>query len=77
MQASEPAEEARVTESLESVTTLPDESRTVMTGWVVKAAPLTAPEGWVVTVNWVAAPKPRVKESVVAPVRLPLVASSV
>src|SRR5579871_5716547 len=39
------------------VTTLPAESSTLTTGWVLSAEPLAAPEGWVVTTNWVAVPK--------------------
>ena len=51
VQAREPAEDARVTLALESVTVLPPTSSMVMTGWVVKAAPFAAPSGWVVTAN--------------------------
>ena len=76
-QARVPADVARVTEALESVTVLPLASRTVTTGWVVKATPLTAPAGWVVTANLAAAPGANVSEFVVALVRLPLVAVSV
>ena len=41
----DPAVTARVTLALESVTVLPAESSTVMTGWVVRATPLAAPLG--------------------------------
>ena len=72
-----PAEAARVIEAFELVTVLPLASWTVTTGWVVKATPLTAPEGWVVTPNLAAAPGAKVSELVVALVRLPLEAVSV
>ena len=79
LQASAPLPDAtaRVTWAFESVTVLPLASRTVTTGWVVKATPLTAPAGWVVTASLAAAPGANVSESVVALVRLPLVAVSV
>ena len=73
----DPVATARVTWAFESVTVLPLASRTVTTGWVVKATPLTAPAGWVVTASLAAAPGANVSESVVALVRLPLVAVSV
>ena len=39
------------------MTTLPPESSTLTTGWVLRAAPLVAvPEGSVVMTSWVAAP---------------------
>ena len=38
------------------VTTLPPESSTLTTGWPARAEPFVAPEGWVVTASWVAAP---------------------
>ena len=56
---------ARVTGSFESVTVLPLASSTVTTGWAVKAVPLTALAGWVVTDRWVAAPGAKVSVSVV------------
>ena len=43
------------------VTTLPPESSTLTTGWVARAEPLAAPEGWVVTTSWVAAPAARTR----------------
>ena len=76
-QARVPAEAARVTDAFELVTVLPLASRTVTTGWVVKAMPLTAPAGWAVTANLAAAPGAKVSELVVALVRLPLEAVSV
>ena len=48
------------------MTVLPLASWTVTTGWVVKATPLTAPAGWVVTANLAADPTVRVKLDVVA-----------
>ena len=74
VQARLPAETVKVTEVLELVTVLPLASRTVTTGWVVKAAPLTAPAGWVVTASLAAAPGAKLNVSVVVLVRLPLVA---
>ena len=64
-----PEATARVTGSFESVTVLPLASSMVTTGWVVKAVPLTAPAGWVVTDRWVAAPGAKVSVSVVVLVR--------
>jgi hypothetical protein len=46
------------------VTVLSPESVTRTTGWVVKADPLTAPDGWVVIIALVAAPTWKVKVAV-------------
>ena len=40
----------------ELVTTLLPESSTLITGWVVSAAPDVPDAGWVVNTSWVAAP---------------------
>ena len=69
VQAKVPDEAARVIRADESVTVLSPESRTVTTGWVVKATPLTAPAGWVMTSSLAAAPVARVNISVVELVR--------
>ena len=45
---------ARVIDAAELVTVLPEASSTVTTGWVVQAAPLAPPPGWVVKTSWVA-----------------------
>ena len=74
LSAAVPDATAKVTGAFELVTVLLPESRTVTTGCVVKATPLIAPEGWVVTASLAAAPKVRVIEFVVVLVRLPLVA---
>ena len=73
----DPVATANATRADGSVTVLPLASRTVTTGCVVKATPLTAAAGWVVTASLVAAPVVRVSELVVALVRLPLEAVSV
>jgi hypothetical protein len=46
----------RVTVELSEVTTLPEASSTDTTGSVPNALPPVAPEGWVVTASWCAAP---------------------
>ena len=43
-------------EADEPVTTLPPESSTLTTGWVLNAAPEAPATGWVVKTSWVAAP---------------------
>ena len=52
-----PALTVMVTEAVLVVTVLPEASLMVMTGWVVKAEPLTLPAALVVSVAWVAVPK--------------------
>lgn len=51
-----PLATARVTDADEVVAVLPAESWTVTLGWVVKAVPLIAPDGWAVTTSLVATP---------------------
>ena len=67
-----------VTAAVLPVTVLPTASRTVTTGWVVKAAPLAATAAEVVSANCVAAPGVPVAVKVKGePLKLPLVAVSV
>jgi hypothetical protein len=47
--------------TVDDVTVFPDESVMRITGWVVSATPLSAPDGWVVIAACVAAPTPRAK----------------
>ena len=51
-----PALDVSVIVSFELVTTLLPESSTLITGWVVSAAPDAPDAGWVVNTSWVAAP---------------------
>jgi len=51
-----PPPDTSVTAADDEVTTLPPESSILMTGWVEKADPEAPATGWVVKINWVAAP---------------------
>jgi hypothetical protein len=51
-----PAEAARVIVAVDEVTTLPNESSTLITGWVEKAAPEAPATGEVAKTRWVAVP---------------------
>jgi hypothetical protein len=47
--------------TVDDVIVFPEASVILITGWVVSATPLTAPDGWVVIAACVAAPTPRAK----------------
>jgi hypothetical protein len=59
------------TEALEEVTVFALASCRVMTGWVVKAVPPVAPEGWAVKTSLVAVPATILKALLVALLRPP------
>jgi len=68
---------ARVIEALEAVTVLPWASWTVMTGWVVRAAPAAAPEGWVEKTSFAGTPVEMLNALEVAVVSVPELAARV
>ncbi len=47
--------------TVDEVTVFPEASVTLITGWVVRATPLTAPDGWVVIIALEAEPTPSAK----------------
>ena len=68
-----PLATARVTDAAEVVAVLPAESWTVTLGCVVRAVPLSAPDGWAVMTSLVATPADSTKlveVAVVSPVAL-------
>jgi hypothetical protein len=64
----DPVAIARVTEAALDVTTSPEASSTLTTGWVLKAVPPVALDGWVAKTSWDAAPA-TVKLALVAELR--------
>jgi hypothetical protein len=74
VQLNAPDEAASEMEADEEATTLPPESSTWTTGWVLKATPLVELPGDAVNTNWVAAPVASEKVLEVAPAN-PLLAA--